>query len=172
MIQTYKKGKDISVMVWGCFWGDGRSDLYILDRDFESKKHGYSANSYIEVLDAELAGHHQPGLIFMQDNASIHTARKVKDWFKEQRIPCADWPPYSPDLNPIEHLWPHLKRMVLQMHPELETISGEDNIREALGRALQEAWSLIGKELMDKLIESMPDRVKACRKARGWHTRY
>jgi hypothetical protein len=62
--------------------------------------------------------------------------------------------------------------MVLQMHPELETISGEDNIREALGRALQEAWSLIRKELMDKLIESMLDRVKACRKARGWHTRY
>jgi hypothetical protein len=172
MVQTYKKGKDISVMVWGCFWGDGRSDLYILDRDFESKKHGYSANSYIEVLDAELAGHHQPGLIFMQDNAPIHTAHKVKDWFKEQRIPYADWPPYSPDLNPIEHLWPHLKRMVLQMHPELETISGEDDIREALGRALQEAWTLIGKDLMDRLIESMPDRVKACKKADGWHTRY
>jgi hypothetical protein len=172
MVQTYKKGKDISVMVWACFWGSGRTDLYILDRDFESKKHGYSANSYIEVLDAELARHHQPGLIFMQDNAPIHTARKVRDWFKEQCIPCADWPPYSPDLNPIEHLWPHLKRMVLKMHPELESITGEDNIREALGTALQEAWTLIGKDLMDKLIESMPDRVKACRKADGWHTRY
>lgn len=30
-------------MVWGCFWGDGRCDLYVMDRDFESKKHGYSA---------------------------------------------------------------------------------------------------------------------------------
>jgi len=59
------------------------------------------ANSYIE---AELAAHHQPGLIFMQDNALIHTARKVKDWFKEQRIPCTNWPPFSPDLDPIEHL--------------------------------------------------------------------
>jgi hypothetical protein len=143
------------LMVWGCFWGDGRSDLYILDCDFESKKHGYSANSYIEVLDAELAGHHQLGLIFMQDNAPIHTARKVKDWFKEQRILCANWPPYSPDLNPIEHLWPHLKRMVLQMHPKLETISSEDDICEALRTALQEAWTLIGKDLMDRLIESM-----------------
>jgi hypothetical protein len=26
-----------------------------MDRDFESKKHGYSANSYIEVLDTEVA---------------------------------------------------------------------------------------------------------------------
>jgi hypothetical protein len=104
MIQTYKKGKDISVMVWGCFWGDGRSDLYLLDWDFESLKHGYSANSYIEVLDNELARHYQEGLIFMQDNALIHTANKVKAWFKEQRILVADWPPFSPDLNPIEQL--------------------------------------------------------------------
>lgn len=104
MIQTYKKGKDISVMVWGCFWGDGRSDLYLLDWDFESLKHGYSANSYIEVLDNELARHYQEGLIFMQDNALIHTANKVKAWFKEQRILVANWPPFSPDLNPIEQL--------------------------------------------------------------------
>jgi transposase len=123
-------------------------------------------------LDAELAGHHREGLIFMQDNASIHTAHKVRAWFAEQRIPVADWPPYSLDLNPIEHLWPHLKKMVLEMHPKLETITGEDNIREAIGTALQEAWSLIGKDLMDRLIDSMPERVKACKKAGGWHTRY
>jgi hypothetical protein len=58
------------------------------------------------------------------------------------------------------------------MYPELETIIGEDNIHEALGTALQEAWTLIRKDLMDKLIESMPNRVKACKKADGWHTRY
>jgi hypothetical protein len=50
-VQTYKAGKDISIMVWACFWDRGRSDLYILDRDFESKKHGYSANSYLSVLN-------------------------------------------------------------------------------------------------------------------------
>jgi len=123
-------------------------------------------------LDNELARHHQEGLIFIQDNASIHTVYKVKAWFKEQRIPVADWPPYSPDLNPIEQLWPHLKRMVLQIHPELEFVTGEDNIREALGCALQEAWTLIRKDLMDGLIKSMLDRVKACKKASGWHTKY
>ena len=70
-----------------------------MNRDFASKKHGYTADSYIEVLDAELAQHHQEGLIFMQDNASIHTAYKVRDWFREQRIPCTDWPPYSPCID-------------------------------------------------------------------------
>jgi len=55
MVQTYGTNKNIKVMVWGSFWDLGRSNLYIMDRDFESKKHGYSANSYLEVLNAEVA---------------------------------------------------------------------------------------------------------------------
>jgi hypothetical protein len=80
MIQTYNCHKNMKVMVWGCFWDTGRTNLYIMDRHFESKKHGYSANSYLEVLDAEVAPAHaglDPGYVFMQDNASIHTAHKV-----------------------------------------------------------------------------------------------
>lgn len=56
-------------MVWGCFWDTGRTPLYFMNRDFESKKHRYSANSYLEVLDTivdltfeELD---DPGYIFM-----------------------------------------------------------------------------------------------------------
>ena len=37
MIQPVPKGKGVSVMVWAAFWGDGRSDLYKLARDFASK---------------------------------------------------------------------------------------------------------------------------------------
>jgi hypothetical protein len=80
MVTTYKNGKQLRVMVWAAFWGNGkRCPLYIMDRDFESKKHGYSANSYIEVLDACVKEYYTDDLIFMQDNASIHTAYKVKD---------------------------------------------------------------------------------------------
>ena len=54
MVQTYGINKNMKVMVWGAFWDTGRSDYYIMDRDFKSKKHGYSANSYLKVLDAEV----------------------------------------------------------------------------------------------------------------------
>jgi hypothetical protein len=172
MIDTYKKGKDISVMVWGCFWGGGRSELYVMSRDFESKKHGYSAASYLEVLDDQLPSCWVPGLTFMQDNASIHTAHKVRNWFLEMGIPVCDWPPYSLDLNPIEHVWKRLKELVLQMHPELSEVRGEEDIREALGNALKEAWDAIPESFFNSLIESMENRVKAVIKAKGWHTKY
>ena len=48
--------KAFRIMIWGAFWGSGRSDLYLLERDWKSKKHGYSAASYIKILDHNLAG--------------------------------------------------------------------------------------------------------------------
>ena len=81
-------------MVWGCFWDTGRTGLYLIDRDFESKKYGYSANSYLEVLDAMVAPAitelNDPGYIFMQDNASIHTALTVRNWFRNAALICLD----------------------------------------------------------------------------------
>jgi transposase len=73
----------------------------------------------------------------MQDNASIHTSHAVKQWFREIGIPLLDWPPYSLDLNPIEHIWFHLKKKVLELHPELEFANGKsEEDLEALENAL------------------------------------
>ena len=112
MIQAVPKGKGVSVMVWAAFWGDGRSDLYRLARDFESRKMGYSANSYLEILEDNVLGIRQPGLVFMQDNAPIHKAKKVMKWFEDNWVVLNDWPPYSPNLKPIEHIWYELKKLV------------------------------------------------------------
>jgi hypothetical protein len=65
-------------MVWGAIWLGGRADLVIMERDEESRGDGYSANSYLKVLEQEIPKCFIPGRVFMQDNASIHNAKKVK----------------------------------------------------------------------------------------------
>jgi hypothetical protein len=41
-------------MIWGVIYGDGRSDIMIMDRDPDSEKSGYTANSYIIVLNDQM----------------------------------------------------------------------------------------------------------------------
>jgi hypothetical protein len=53
--------------------------LFVLERDFESKKHRYSVNFYIEVLENRVLEHYYDDLVFMQDNAPIYTVIKVKE---------------------------------------------------------------------------------------------
>jgi DDE superfamily endonuclease len=105
-------------MVWGAIWLSGLSNLVIMERDEESKGGGYSANSYLKVLEQETPNCFIPGRVLMQDNASIHTAKKVQKWCEENAIPQLDWPPYSPDMNPIEHVWAK-KEWTVQHFPEL-----------------------------------------------------
>jgi ribosomal protein L19 len=177
MIQEYDCKKNMKVMVWGCFWDTGRSSLYIMDRDFESAKHGYSAESYLEVLEAEVAPIYSAlplGYVFMQDNASIHTAHKVREWFRDHGVEnVTSWPLYSPDLNPIEHIWWELKKRLYEMFPDITRDKSESEYsRQRLESALQAIWDTLDKSQFDCLYESMPSRIEACIAADGWHTRY
>jgi len=159
-------------MVWGAIWVGGRSDLFIMDRDMESKREGYSAKSYIQVLDDQLPTIWQPGMVFMQDNAPIHTANVIKNWFIDRGIPVMEWPPYSPDLNPIEVVWAWLKDWITTNRPDLASMGTSEAAYQSLYSAMREGWESIPQEKIDGLIKSMDSRVEACRLAKGWHTKY
>ena len=84
-----------------------------------------------------------------------------------------NWSPYSPDLNPIEHLWYGLKKLIYQVRPSIDSVTGSDNtFWEALWKALEETWTLIDIEIMKKLIGKMERRIKAVIAVDGWYTKY
>ncbi|GFU65962.1 transposable element Tcb1 transposase [Trichonephila clavipes] len=62
-----------------------------------------------------------------------------------------DWPAYSPDLNPIEHVWDMLGRRIAAHQPPLTCPS-------ELRRALFDEWCNIPQDQIDNLILSMPRR--------------
>jgi hypothetical protein len=103
-------------MIWGAIFGGGCTDLFKMNRDPNSKRNGYSRWSYLEALQTNLPQIMIEDWIFMHDNAPIHIAYNAQNWLCDNDINTMDWPPYSPDLNPIEHAWAKLKEMIDRLH--------------------------------------------------------
>ena len=50
--------------------------------------------------------------IVIMDNASIHKSPKIREAIEKAGCKLVYQPLYSPDLNPIEHFWAHLKKEI------------------------------------------------------------
>lgn len=150
-------------LVWGGVSMDARTDLVFIENG------SLTAERYIEEILLPHVLPYAPFIgdefILMQDNARPHAARIVRGFFDEVEITAMDWPPRSPDLNPIEHVWDMLGRRIRSRQPPPETLN-------ELRDALTEEWNAIPQDSIRELIRSMHRRLQAVRRARGGNTRY
>ena len=102
---------------------------------------------------------------FQHDNAWPHTARITRDFITMNNVQVLNWPSWSPDLNPIEHLLDELDRRVRQRDPQPQTLP-------AMLVALGAEYQLIPRHFIWNLVQSMGSRCQATIDANGGHTRY
>ena len=146
-------------MVWGCFAGDTVGDLFRIQGTLN--QHGYHSilQRYAIPSGLRLVG---PSFVFQQDNDPKHTSRLCNGYLTKKEsdglLHQMNWPPQSPDLNPIEMVWDELDRRVKERQP---------TSAQHMGELLQDCWkSIPGDDLM-KLVERMPRVCKAVIKAKG-----
>ncbi len=96
-----------------------------------------------------------------------HKAQIISDWFLEHdnEFTLLKWPPQSPDLNPIEHLWDVVEREIRILDVQLTNL-------QQLRDAIMTIWTKISEECLQHLVESMPQIIKAVLKAKGGPTMY
>ncbi|EAQ83841.1 hypothetical protein CHGG_07812 [Chaetomium globosum CBS 148.51] len=170
-LQNHVKA-NISIMLWGMVWKGGRSDLIVMERDEDAPRRGYTARSYQKALQEGLLPHYNDTRHFQQDNAKIHVCKATEEWLQTRGISWIEWPAHSPDLNPIEHVWAALKKNLRTLFPELWCLKQNCVDIAKFKECLHTAWEAIPQSFIDKLIEGMPRRLAAVKKARGWYTKY
>jgi DDE superfamily endonuclease/transposase/Homeodomain-like domain-containing protein len=160
----HKTAHPVKVNVWGCFCaaGQGYSHIFNDNMDAALMKNILSANL---IPSAQLHFSFDPPepWFLLHDNDKKFTSRLVQGWLHEAGVTTLEFPPYSPDLNPIENLWGVCARAVEQK--ACETMLELQDV-------VADVWKKLDVDTMRTLAHSMPQRCKAVIEAEGWHTKY
>ena len=163
LLPTLKHGGG-SIMVCGAISAAGTGDLVKIDGIMDKKvyhnilvRHGVPSGS-------RLIGQ---GFIFQEDNDPKHASNYCRNYLRRKEASGAlkmmEWPPQSPDLNPIEQIWGVL---------EDKLDRSKVHSKETLWNELQKTWNITSVETLRKYIDTMPRRCAAVIAAKGGHTKY
>ncbi|KAJ5502615.1 hypothetical protein N7463_001086 [Penicillium fimorum] len=168
------RGKQVKQMFWAAFSrATRRTGLIPLFGNPEAERTGITGlvieELYRRILPTLISNE---GAIFQHDNAPTHTAYVVRNALSEMNIEVMEWPPHSPDLNPIENLWALLKVKIYELRPDLLHMGNNDTTKEILVATAQQAWDELELRHLEHLSETMPHRVEAIIESQGWYTAY
>jgi len=149
------------VTIWGCFAADEIGQAEIFEGDLNSKL-------YCRILEGNLKPTYKKLFprgqwYFQQDNDPSHTSGLAKSWFHRNGVTVLDFPPWSPDLDPIENVWPVMQR-------EVDDHNATDEAE--VEAAIQAAWEALSPAFLAKLAHSMPARLAEVIAHNGHTTAY
>lgn len=143
-----------NIMVWGCMLGTKLGTLHRIHNRM-------TANGYIEILNTSFMenlakfGVTKENIIMQQDRDPKHTAKITMKWFQENNIEVLDWPPQSPDMNIIGHVWSLVKRKLTQYATDPKSL-------DELWHRTKGIWESIKDTELQNIFESLPRRIKNC----------
>lgn len=125
------------------------------------------AQRYMDVLDDILEPSRDimylpdaAPVLYLHDNARIHTAADSQAWFGDHNVPLVGIPPYSPDLNPTENVLLQLAREVYVEGHQYRSVG-------QLKIGLKAAWTRLAQTSIRNDVMSMPKRCADMIAAQG-----
>ena len=159
-VPTVKHG-DGNVKCWGCMSSCGLGNLVFIDENMTGLM--YREILAHNLLESVRKLRLNKDWVFQHDNDPKHRARVVTKWLDENSVKQIERPSFSPDLNPIEHLWDEMERRMKKESPK-----NERELKEAVLRV----WQGIGSDVTKKLVDSIPNRLYEVIRMKGFPTKY
>ncbi|GMS93236.1 hypothetical protein PENTCL1PPCAC_15411, partial [Pristionchus entomophagus] len=81
---------------------------------------GVDSMVYQDILDQALVpfmrSTYGSAGVYVQDSGPAHVSKSTKRFLRNKGIQCEEYPPESPDVNPIELIWALMKRWIVNEH--------------------------------------------------------
>lgn len=153
-----------SINAWCCIVYGRKVIIKLAGPNLNSTKY---CNLLEKLNEDEFNNQFHQRYVLQQDNASFHVSAHTKLFFKRKEIYVLNWPPCSPDMNPVEHIWSILQKK-LSNHLITHQIRNQDQLFETIVFLADQ----IPIRDVNKLINSMNRRIKSLLKNNGMSTPY
>lgn len=103
--------------------------------------------------------------VYGNNNARAHGAAAVRECLDAEGVQQVPWPACSPDMNPIEQAWDASGRALNEGDDILQSL--QESARDVTAE-----WDALHTDGINKLVDSMPQRLDALIRVRGGHPQY
>ena len=155
-VAGHNRGRKVNV--WGAISHKGKLTLQVFEENLNTEV-------YLNILSdmlPEMRQINNKKIRLQMDNAKVHWSTNALKFYKENNLRLIDWPPNSPDLNPIENVWAYLKsKLSYQKYTKNQLIS-----------KIHTTWNDISDEQIKKTWESIYKRIQQCIDVEGKLTNF
>lgn len=162
ILRTMKGGPQVHA--WGCIGWRGVGPIRKVNGRLNAAKYQTDIIFDVENIGRRLALKRYRRFVFQQDKAPPHRARSTLNLLAQKGVEVLDWPGNSPVVNPLEHAWAYVSKLLSKNPPPRNELEYWESIKRA--------WGSIPLKVVRSLISSLPRRVQAIVSSRGDYTRY